>query len=625
MLHRDPVNRIADTGSGHINVFTLTGLVLCIVAFWMLQHPYEGVVHDSILYSFSALARLHPESLNQDIYLSVGSQDRYTLFSPLVAAAARGLGIEQAAALLTLIAELGFFVCGWLLARGLVPGLLALLCAATLVMLPSDYGAKHIFSYVDPFMTPRLPAEALVLACLAATLTGRQVLSAACLVVAALLHPLMAASGAAMLFVLYVGIPRPRLALTLTLAAFLAVALVSWLLPLGPIAHFSPAWFNLLYERGTFLFPTLWPATDWPHVSVPLAVLALGAITAHQPQLRRVCIAALVTGIGGVALAVMGSDLLHIVILGQAQPWRWLWLANALAALLTPAILLECWRGEGASRVAAVLLAAAWVSIDETFAPGVSLAAMAAALTARHVTAPNTVRLMMLGAWAVFAVAILVLVGFVTAVQRQLPAIVPDPRVFDSPYLLLLRQWKPWISGGIVPVAVFLGTWWIATRTGNRVVRSLAPVAVGMALCLAFGPFAWKAWTRQDYPREMYSQFSSWRAQIPPRAQVLWFDFPFATWYLLERPNYWSRNQNSASIFSEELTRKLAAREEIIVNQTTTSDAAQNLKTLCQRNPELDFFVSTADAGPSPVPSVVFDSRVGPSTVRLYACATQRS
>src|SRR5262249_24583237 len=154
-----PVKPISPEGGSTPDGWAIAGILLCIVAFWTLQHPYEGIVHDSILYAFSALARLHPDSLSQDVYLSVGTQDHYTIFTPILAAAAQRWGGEHAAATITLLAEIGFFFCGWLLARSLFPRALAIGCLAALVILPSDYGAKHIFSYVDPFMTPRVPAE----------------------------------------------------------------------------------------------------------------------------------------------------------------------------------------------------------------------------------------------------------------------------------------------------------------------------------------------------------------------------------------------------------------------------------------------------------------------------------
>ena len=75
------------------------------VVAWALAHPYQGIFHDANLYTLQALARLHPQSLSQDVFLKFGSQDRFTLFSPIYAAAIRLIGLDHAAALLTLFSR----------------------------------------------------------------------------------------------------------------------------------------------------------------------------------------------------------------------------------------------------------------------------------------------------------------------------------------------------------------------------------------------------------------------------------------------------------------------------------------------------------------------------------------
>src|SRR5689334_14300309 len=136
-----------------------TALCLCLAAFWMFLHPYAGVVHDASLYVLGALARLHPQSLSQDLFLKFGSQDQYTLFSPLFAAAIRLFDLEPAAALLTFIGQAGFFGCAFLLARRIMPPALALLAVGLLILMPSGYGAYRIFQYAENFLTARLLAE----------------------------------------------------------------------------------------------------------------------------------------------------------------------------------------------------------------------------------------------------------------------------------------------------------------------------------------------------------------------------------------------------------------------------------------------------------------------------------
>ena len=75
------------------------------IATWSLSHSYQGIFHDAGLYTLQALARLHPDSLPGDVFLKFGSQDGFTIFSPIYAAASRMLGVEFAAATLTLLLQ----------------------------------------------------------------------------------------------------------------------------------------------------------------------------------------------------------------------------------------------------------------------------------------------------------------------------------------------------------------------------------------------------------------------------------------------------------------------------------------------------------------------------------------
>src|SRR5437868_6682325 len=93
----------------------LLPLALFIAATWLLRHPYHGIAHDSTLYTLLALARLHPDSLTNDLFVRFGTQDHYTLFSPLYAGAIGLFGIDRAAQLLTFLTQAGFFIAAWLL------------------------------------------------------------------------------------------------------------------------------------------------------------------------------------------------------------------------------------------------------------------------------------------------------------------------------------------------------------------------------------------------------------------------------------------------------------------------------------------------------------------------------
>jgi hypothetical protein len=235
--------------AGRLRLAGVAGLCLCILAFWMAQHPYLGLVNDATLYAVAALARLHPESLGHDIFLSQGSQDQYTIFSPLVAPLMSVVGIARAAVVGTFISQAGFFACAWILARRLLDSSLAILSVGLLVALPATYGGASVFSYSETMLTPRVPAEAFVLAALAAALSRRHVTSGVCILVALLLHPLMAAAGLAMICLLRMGAERRLRSLAVVLLGLGALLLVAFVHPVGPAAPFDSEWFGLLHCR----------------------------------------------------------------------------------------------------------------------------------------------------------------------------------------------------------------------------------------------------------------------------------------------------------------------------------------------------------------------------------------
>ncbi|MGH8260749.1 MAG: hypothetical protein ACREUG_13805, partial [Steroidobacteraceae bacterium] len=304
----------ADRSDVPMSRTAVAGLVLALIGFWFLLHPYGGLIQDSVLYAMGAFARLHPASLGHDLYLSGGSQDHYTLFSPLVAQVIRLFGVGSAAALMTVVSQAAFYGAGWTLARRLMPARLAILAVAFLVMLPSLFGPKHIFWYTEDIMTPRVPSEALILAALGCTLGRRYLLATLCFCGAMLLHPLMGFAGIVMLYMLWIGLKRPGLTVALALAGLGALSLIAWWVPFGRVARFDPVWFGVLHERLQYVFPSLWSVRDWGRMSVALATLITGSSMRVPSTARSICRAALATWIAAITVALIGSDLLHLVI-----------------------------------------------------------------------------------------------------------------------------------------------------------------------------------------------------------------------------------------------------------------------------------------------------------------------
>jgi hypothetical protein len=516
-------------------------LSLCIFATWMLQYRYAGIAfNDASLYTLQALAHIHPDTVGNDVFLRFGSQDHYTFFSPIYAAAIRLLDLEPAAALLTLLSQGVFLACAWLLARRVMPREYALLAIALLVALPSSYGVGNFFHYIESFLTPRLLAEALVLAGVAMLTARRFWLSGICVLAAALLHPIMAFTGIVMALSLQVAVPRPKLALVAgaTLSAALLIPIVA--VPTAPFAPFDTTWLKLVTDYTPYLFVTQWPLEDWGRVSVPAIVLVTGMLTAADPLVRRLCRAALITGVCGLAVTLVYCDGLHSVIFTQMQPWRWLWLMEVIAVLLLPVIGRDCWHSGVGGRPAVVLLATAWVLRDFPATLGISVLVIVCLLIGRRLTEPRSARLILQGSVALLIVALAV--NLTSKLSFPVEA---------------------WARDGLFCSGILMSAWWWM-HTRNSPGGAISLLAAATILCVWLAPATWQSWTNYRYTPALRAAFAAWREEIPPQAQVIWPGTPVGAWYLLDRPSYYSLHQVAGDIFSRAKAMEIFRRAQLL-------------------------------------------------------------
>jgi hypothetical protein len=602
----------------------LASLGLCVAAVWILQRPYRGLNHDSVLYALSALARLHT-NLAHDVFLRFGSQDSYTLFGPLFAAAVRAFDLEPAAALLTFLGQAAFFIAGWTLARRVMSARLALLAVGLLIALPSDYGALQDFNYVEGFLTPRQLAEALVLASLAATLADRRIVGAICLLAAMLFHPIMAFAGIVILFFLYLALPHAKAALligSILLAASLGAALLA---PLGPFRPFDSVWLDRVYANG-YLFMSQWSLRDWSHFCIPAGALIVGVLTSPRVAVRKLCASALMTAAAGILATLIFCDLLHVVIFTQMQPWRWLWLSQAVAILLLPLIALDCWQIGRLGRAAIVLLAGAGALRDLPPAPVIVLAAIVCAAAAMRLNDWAHARLILMGCSALFILAMLINLL---------------PHAVQSAGAGLMQGMSIWAGDGLLYVLILALIYWLGSW---RPSSALPLAAIAIIVCVLV-PMGWHSWTTYKYTAASRALYAPWRAAIPANAEVFWASSPIAVWYWLERPGYWSPPQSAGDIFSRDKAFETARRSISVL--AALDDAGQrnppdpdprspwyrpprqvrpeNLDApaaaaLCA-DPQLSFVVSRVSLGHTGYPEIVPDAGEPDRHLTLYRCA----
>jgi len=590
-------------------------LLLCVIT-WALSHPYRGLVHDAGLYTLQALSHLHPGSLSSDAFLRFGSQDAFTIFTPLYAGLIQVLGVEPAAAALTLSAHVAVFTSAWLLARGVSSARLALLGVCILIAIPGYYGADRVFTCIESFLTPRMFAEALVLASLAYLLRGRRALAIALTVLAALTHPIMAVAGCAALLCAAVAIPYPRTACIAAAAGIGLAALVA-----GGI---DTAWLSLIAARSPYLFLGNWQLQDWAPCAVVLATLIAGLSSGLEAQARQLCRVVLITTLGGLALTAIACDGLHLVLLTQLQPWRCLWLGTAVAALMLPLIVVRSWQSGIAGRTRSILLLAAWLFGANEFAlEVVGLLALASALGAH--LAPAHSRWVHRGAWLLLAMALSwrVASNFEFSESYYMAQDIP----------LMVRRTMSFVHDGAVPGAIGAAVVWLASGPPGRSIGIVlgAGVAAAIALLLCLAPLTWRAWNFEEFSPAHAAQYAPLRNALPPRAEVFAPEGPLAAWLLLDKPSYLSVIQTSGLVFSRaaafEFQRRATSLDEALPaavfmgwnsGGTALNLSIAQLQRVCAIG-AVPYLLTSADLG-VPALAVQRDPRSARAVARLYRC-----
>ena len=605
------------------NLWLIVVATLCVGSL-ALEHGYVGLRHDAVLYSLQGLARLH-STLRNDIFLRFGSQDQYSLFGGIYALAIQWLGLEPAAAILTFISQVALVLCALLLLRRVAPTPAFVgLGVVVLVAIDSYYGSRRVFSCLEGCVTPRMGAEALVLAGLSAAWSSRPRLAWALVVVGMLIHPVMALAGVVALGFLYLGRRWPSLTAAGIGGGLLLLWMAGYFVPYARWGAYDPDWLAVIRERSPFVFLLGWTLDDWGRAAIPLATLTVGVVVLAEQRARILSQTVLYTALAGLALTFVACDVSKLVIVTQAQPWRWQWLAVVTAALLLPAIVAAGWRHSLVGKISVALLAAGWLFESDQQALLTSLAAVAS-LTLSRVSHRPELRLVLYGA---IVLAVLALV-YRIAINLEFTNLY----FMDWRTPLWMRLGACVASGGSLSVAIILlATWLAGHRNGHLPLMALA--ALLLIVCAAELPDAWRRWSGQRFPSAAVAEMAPWRKLLPADAEIFWSEDPMATWVLLERPSYISVSQSAGVMFSRASAMEILRRAQTLsavvpVQAFLHFDAAQGaavapaqqlFKQLCAAEPR-QYVVTTSRLTWNPVAQLPISARHLLGSLRLYRCS----
>ena len=573
--------------------------VALVTACFVLARPYLGIMHDGILYAAQALARADPQIYRDDVYFRSGSQDRYTLFTPILAWLGAHLGLGRAHLVLTVAPLALFLAASYALVRALLPaglrGFSMLLVAAS----AGTYGSHRLFRMAEPFVTPRPLAEAMTLASLVLLFTGRRWWALALLGACALLHPLVAAAGLLVWWIhaLLTGANR-RILLALALAP-----LAAGLAGVAPFdllfATFDVEWFDKIYgSRQLFILQWIW--VDWASLLFDLTVIVLAERVSDGP-LRGVFRAARWTAVVAVLATFAGADAFHNVLLTNLQPWRALWIVHWLALAGLTLVVARTWNeSEGGRLIAALLLFAFVTRGTQTSAAATLFAAGLFAARAQLVVTPGLIP-GLIAALGAGALASWVNVDFVLFRSPLFPV-----GSVEYPWMRVLTRTFPVLV--LAAAVVWFG---LRRSAGWSAAAAAAALAVSLAAWDQRSPFA-RYVDSTEPGQHPFSRI------VAPGEQIWWHGSSLSDgrsvvlpWIMMKRPSFQSAFQHVGQHFNREVTFELERRDQLtlpfqfqagiceILNLIDPREHCQPdfeaLQELCREAPELHYLALETD------------------------------
>jgi hypothetical protein len=542
--------RKINNSQGLSSGFGLSCLVFIFAAIWVCAHFYRGIWHDGALYLGQALLHLRPDVYAQDLFFKYGSQDQFTIFSPIYAWAIEHFGVGTASIGLLLIGQALFAVTLVFCCTALFGKEVGLLSACAVMLVSRFYGGENVFSYSEAFLTARTFAEPLCLFAVWLILKARFGWSFLFSVLAALFHPLTALPCLFLWWISLISINRKWLWLAVAAPALPALALAGVPPFDGLLQTYDSEWWSLVERVNHQVIPALWGIKSWALLGMDIILICLGMhlLKAQRGFLRNVFL----VGVIGFLASIVATSWLQNILLTSLQLWRTHWILHLFAMSLLPVLVLHLWPQGGTARLAALfVIIAAYLANVGLASCGVAL--LAVGLFCLHKRGVSLSREIV---WMLWGTAILIVLiktgaGVMVALrpENSLPGVTShggqtQKLIFAFPVL--------WLAG--------IG---LARLASSERYRVLALGVAVLGFCVSVS-----AWDQRTPWRKYVesSQLAShpFRSHLSAKHDVFWYEELVTPWLSLGTTSYFETSQGAGILFNRATAIEFSRREESV-------------------------------------------------------------
>lgn len=577
------------------------------LALALIISPYTGIRHDSTLYLGQALLHLNKTTYYNDLFFQFGSQANFTLFPELIGALLEHIRPDCLFLAATLLAKILFLMSSSSLINTIYRKKnykpYALFC---LIAIPSYYGSYWIFSYNESFFTGRSLAEPLAIWSLSYLIRGKTKKAAVTLLLSALIHPLQAIP--ALLVGWFYLVKCRKIKYTIPILATCSIIFATKL-EMAPqlLNQYDENWKEWILGPNKHVFLREWSLAAWIYISLDFIIVGL-AFKLLEERARKIVFSFALAAAFGLSLSLLTTDILEIVSFTGAQLWRTQWVLHWLAVSLCPILFFHL---AAIDKKKLIILAFAitntYLPSDSFWTPLASILALVIFFTTNQIRAHSRAGFENA---LIFALIFGILLMTATSINHIIQLDKSNLREFRIDSLLLKSPFFIFSALVILP----------HIRGHDFTEKKL--ITAGVLSLLVFAYASIKFDSRSQWTKILES--SSFRQpfkNIPQAAQVYWPEELLGIWLVVNRPSYFTDQQQAGLLFNRKTAEEAYRRRQALSIISVQKEICQSIATFDKNQscePTAETISEICEASQHIITNVILENKINNLTFEKW-------